>query len=214
MVVILAEKYSSSFFMRLTVSTNSNRHFLLNLQYPLHTFLSDELIINIIVIIFMLIYLILFFMYRCERSDNYQNLLEISFLAVISLFPFYHRNYEAAILVFPLSYGILMTSLKSDKFGKIILLTMCPFMIPGPALLLELDKQGYIPSALAKSLLWQTIIIPHQVWLLFILSFLLIFIMSRKNITTLNKFMELAKSPSVPAEIGPDGKPRLVETKK
>ena len=75
-----------------------------------------------------------------------------------------------------------MTSLRSDRWAKVILLAICPFLIPGPALLLELDKRGYISSALANSLFWQAVILPHQVWLLVILSFLLIFIMYRQSL--------------------------------
>jgi hypothetical protein len=165
----------------LAINGLSNRYFLLNLQYPLNTFISDKFLVKLLITIFMVICLLLFYLYCCKRSDAYQNLLEISFLAVISLLPFYHRNYEAAILLFPLSYGIFMTSLCSDRWAKMILLTIGPFLIPGPALLLELDKRGYISSALANSLFWQAVILPHQVWLLVILSCLLIFIMHRKK---------------------------------
>lgn len=166
----------------LAINGLDNHYFLLNLQYPLNVLISYKNINNLIIITFMLVCLFLFFLYCCKRSDAYHDLLEISFLALISLLPFYHRNYEAAILIFPLSYGIFMTSRCSDRWAKIILLTICPFLIPGPALLLELDKQGYVPAALAKSLLWQAVILPHQVWLLVILSSLLIFIMYRQSL--------------------------------
>jgi hypothetical protein len=69
--------------------------------------------------------------FRKGRSE----LLTISTLAVICLLPAYHRNYDAALLVFPLAWSISQLAGGSSTTAKVILALMLPFAIPGPSIL-------------------------------------------------------------------------------
>ena len=62
--------------------------------------------------------------------------------------------------------------------ASLSLLLMLPFLIPGGTILETLQASGRIPSTLASRWWWEMIVMPHQVWMLFFLSVLLLYEMN------------------------------------
>lgn len=113
---------------------------------------------------------------RC-RGRRSSELLEISAISVLSLIPAYHRFYDAALLIWPLAWGLLLVRKRSTVV--VVLAMIAPFLVPGPALLSELALAGKIPSTITNSWWWNQIVFPHEVWDLILLAVLLLYCMAR-----------------------------------
>jgi hypothetical protein len=113
---------------------------------------------------------------RSSRHDELE-LLDLSAIAVISLLPVYHRFYDAVLLVLPLCWAF--ASWRKARLPRILtLLLMVPFLIPGGTILQTMQTNGRIPSTLAERWWWDTIVMPHEIWALFLLSLLLLYAMA------------------------------------
>ncbi len=107
-------------------------------------------------------------------STNTDVLLPISALAVLSLFPVYHRFYDAFLLIFPLCWSLREISGARNKFAWWAFLLMLPFLVPGGSALEQFQASGKIPQAIVHSWWWTAIVMPHQIWFLLFLSLLLL----------------------------------------
>jgi hypothetical protein len=110
---------------------------------------------------------------RRARSE----LLEISAISVIILISVYHRFYDAALLIWPLAWSLLLASRRST--AVLTLVAILPFLVPGPTLLSELARAGRIPPAVSSGWWWNTVILSHEIWDLIFLAFLLLYFMGR-----------------------------------
>jgi hypothetical protein len=102
-------------------------------------------------------------------------LLEISAISVLSLIPLYHRFYDASLLIWPLAWVLLRVHKRSTIF--LVLLAIAPFLVPGAVLLSE--AAGRLPSTITSSWWWNTLLLPHEVWALILLTVLLLYWMAR-----------------------------------
>jgi hypothetical protein len=99
------------------------------------------------------------------------DLLDISIAAVLGLLLFYHRFYDAVVLIFPAALGISLFARGRGAAGLWILLPLAVFLVPGAAALHAADAAWHIvPAWLADSMLWEAIIMPHQPWTLLFLA--------------------------------------------
>ena len=109
-----------------------------------------------------------------RRRQQPMSLLELSTAVVISLLPIYHRVYDAALLVLPLAWALSQTSAVTYRHRLVTLLCVAPFFVPGSTLL-ELQVQaGRIPEAMTHAWWWRTLVLPHQVWALLVMSITLL----------------------------------------
>jgi len=116
-------------------------------------------------------------LWLCWRRRDSSGLLDISAIAVVSLIPVYHRFYDAALLIFPLAWSLLLGIRRSTSV--LILVAIVPFFAPGPTLLSQLARAGRIPPGITHGWWWDAIVLPHQMWSLIFLAFLLLYCMSR-----------------------------------
>jgi hypothetical protein len=157
---------------------NPMRFGLINLQVVLYSFVGSIGLANDLAASIGAILLIVWLigMRRRSAQANFE-LLDLSAIVVVSLLPVYHRFYDAALLVFPLCW-VFISFRKSRIIGTVSLLLMLPFLIPGGTLLETMQDSGRIPSILANRWWWGMFVMPHQVWMLFFLSILLLYEMS------------------------------------
>jgi hypothetical protein len=113
----------------------------------------------------------------CWRRRAASELLEISAISVISLIPVYHRFYDAALLIWPLAWSLLLAGKRSN--AAVTLVAIVPFLVPGATLLSELARTGRIPSAVASGWWWNAIVLSHEAWDLILLAVLLLYFMAR-----------------------------------
>jgi len=114
-------------------------------------------------------------------SEKYDVLLPMSTLAVLSLLPLYHRLYDAFLLIFPLCWSLREFSGPRRKFARGAFLLMLPFLVPGGSALGQLQLSGKIPQAVVQSWYWTSIVMPHQIWFLLLLSLLLLWSMASER---------------------------------
>jgi hypothetical protein len=116
-----------------------------------------------------------------DGSKNNDVLLPMSTLLVLSLFPGYHRFYDAFLLIFPLCWSLREFSGPRCKFARGAFLLMLPFLVPGGSALEQFQSSGRIPQAIAHSWYWTGIVMPHQIWFLLLLSGLLLWSMASER---------------------------------
>jgi hypothetical protein len=117
-----------------------------------------------------------YWLWACWRRRS-SELLEISAISVLSLTCVYHRFYDAALLIWPLAWGLLLARRRSAAI--ITLAMIAPFFVPGAALLTESSLAARIPSTIANSWWWNTLVLPYAVWDLILIAILFLYWMSR-----------------------------------
>jgi hypothetical protein len=115
---------------------------------------------------------------RCYRRRTPSGFLEISAIFVCSLICVYHRFYDAALLIWPLAWSLLLV--KRRSLIALVLVCTAPFFVPGPAILAELARSGQVPAAVMHHWWWEKIILPHEAWFLVLLAGLLLYCMGRE----------------------------------
>lgn len=170
---------------------NPNRHQMLNLHYPLHTLIDGREVVQAVVYSVIgalcLGYLVVDtrrnYLAR-ERSEGRADLLSLSMVSVVTLLVAYHRFYDGVVLLFPAALAIRLlaegkTSGAVRRAGWALLVLLIPFMFPVTAVLLKAMQDGRIPASISGSPLWTLLIMPHEVWALLAMAFLLVWMRAR-----------------------------------
>jgi hypothetical protein len=157
---------------------NPMRFGLINLQVILYSFVGSVRLTNDLAVSVGAILLVVWLIGTRRRAGNDLELLDLSAIAVISLLPVYHRFYDAALLVLPLCW-VFISFRRSRTIGIVSLLLILPFLIPGGTLLETMQADGHIPSAIVRHWWWDAVVMPHEIWALFLLSILLLYEMRR-----------------------------------
>lgn len=105
-----------------------------------------------------------------KRGQQQSELLEVSSLTIISLLPIYHRTYDAAFLLLPLAWVFSEWHALAAWIRRATLVLIAGFLLPGGTVVEGLTLAGRIPEGLAQQWWWYAMIVPHQVWLLLLLS--------------------------------------------
>lgn len=127
--------------------SNEARYQLLNFQIIPASFGVDRMVCNLLA--FALAVVLFVFWLRSNRA--------LAPLMLISFFPWYHRFYEAGILMLVLA--------ASFAFEDRLLRWLCvPFLIPLPTVL-----YNYVPI---HNLWWNVIVLSHEIWLILLITIL------------------------------------------
>lgn len=145
-------------------AANPSRHHLLNLQWLLNTFLESGRQADLLTYAFVGIQLAVLCLSQCASKRN--EILLFSALIVLGLLSSYHRFYDATLLILPLLWSLTAISGGRRKQALLSLSLIIPFMIPGAVILKESLASGYVPRSWGMSWWWNSMALPHQVWLL------------------------------------------------
>jgi hypothetical protein len=158
----------------------ATRHHMLNLQYPLHSFTDDRRLVTGLAVGIVaapcLVYLVIDLRDQRRRGrllkpgavEDGGELLSLSMAAVASLLVVYHRAYDGVAVVFPM--GLAAAGLMRGERRHWVTLGLClPFLAPGAVMLVDASNRGWVPAALVGSLVWEGLIVPHEVWALYLL---------------------------------------------
>jgi hypothetical protein len=154
---------------------NPLRWQLLNLSYPLHTFISSRLAVTILVFVFVAGQLAIFAKLQHFDGTFPHDLAGLCCLTTISFFPVYHRLYDAALLVLLIPLVVRLLSHGNNTFGRFLMYLLFMF-VPSPALLNWIEQYPYFES-LAGSWWWTHLIKPWQAWSLLVISIVLLCLM-------------------------------------
>ena len=108
---------------------NHHRHELLNLQYPLSTSISNRIVVDAIVWILAAALVWPALVRLGRRPGGAAVLLPISVVCLVEVFSFYHRVYDATVLIFPLAWALLRTTPRWQSWPVFLLLIV--FLAPG-----------------------------------------------------------------------------------
>ena len=120
------------------------------------------------------IFLLSIWLWLVKRHSSCQ-LLEVSALVLLSLLPLYHRFYDASVLIWPLSWSLLMARQQYKHLGLLIVACIIPFLLPGAALLSHLAEGGRVLITMKSRWWWTTLLMSHQVWFVLAISLLLLY---------------------------------------
>jgi Glycosyltransferase family 87 len=151
-------------------AANVSRHHLLNLHWLLHTFIQQGWLVNLLVLGFVGSQFALLLRAINKRVSHKNELLFFSSLFVLGLLATYHRFYDAILLFLPLLWSLISWSGLQKKSARLCFFLITPFLAPGAVILKELIGSGYLPRDWESSWWWNSIVMPHQVWLLAVLS--------------------------------------------
>lgn len=154
-------------------TANPIRFTLINLQVPFYSFTHSPKAANVLAFsvgaVLILVWVILVLRKQFQDSE----LLSLATIAVIGLLPLYHRLYDASILAIPLCWCLI----RRDSLRVVAnagLLLIAPFLVPGATVLQQIVRRGRIPESWMTSWWWDRLLMPHQTWLLLLLSLVLI----------------------------------------
>jgi hypothetical protein len=131
------------------------------------------------------IVLVACWIWLCCRRRTSTGVLEVSAISIISLIAVYHRFYDAALLIFPLAWSLLVV--KRRTILAAALATIAPFFVPGPVLLNNLADTGRIPLIITNSWWWNAIVMPHEAWDLILMAILLLYFLWRQPLESLHE---------------------------
>lgn len=147
-------------------STLPIRYMMQGLELVLYQFLRSDAIVKSIVLGFALCMLLFLLRLRRRPADPLQTLAVYSLLGLVSLLSVYNLFYCASLLLLPLAWALWALPEHPRWPALASLFALCPFLVPGAALLLTLQGRGRLPAGLVESRLWSAVILPHQVYCL------------------------------------------------
>jgi len=162
-------------------SANPIRFTLINLQVPFFAITGRSALANLLALGAGILLLCFWLYWAVQRRQPVLDLLCLGTASVIGLLPVYHRFYDAALLVVPLSWIMAPLAAKSKTRAQVALLLMAPFLVPGAAVLQQLASSGHIPDAVAQSWGWNAIVMPHETWAMLLLCLVLLYEMHRES---------------------------------
>jgi hypothetical protein len=109
-----------------------------------------------------------------SKSRTRCGLLTLGSLVTLSLLPFYHRFYDAALLIVPLCWSLTLVNEPLKRLAHWSFALMLPFMIPGAAILHWVSQENVLPSPLFRTWWWNGLVEPHATWALLALTLLLL----------------------------------------
>lgn len=122
--------------------------------------------------------LLVWWLRECYHRRTQSGFLEISAVFVLSLIAVYHRFYDAALLIWPLAWSLLIVSTR--KAATLTLAATLPFLLHGQVLLVELARSGRISPGIISSWWWNSVALPHEIWVLIFLAILLVRFVGRE----------------------------------
>jgi hypothetical protein len=154
-------------------SQNPSWFQLLNLQGVLYVLHKSRVAANVGAALAFTIAFTLWVYSASKNRGRTSELLSISSLVVISLFPFYHRFYDAALLLLPICWSLRPVRSHLGLLRATSLLTL-PFLIPGPAIAYSVARQSSL-GAITETIFWKAIVLGHQAWTLLLLGCVLLY---------------------------------------
>ena len=183
---------------------NPIRFGLVNLQVMLYVVLQNRALANELGLAVGVIAGLWWLFLLSRRSGGAHDLLAVSTLVVISLLPVYHRFYDASLLIFPLAWSLTDLSGKIRSLGNITFFLILSFLVPGGTLLEQMQLRGVVSAAVCGSWWWNALVMPHQVWVLAILSVVLLEAMrGMANDTECPAYPPAPRSAPIKASTGP-----------
>jgi hypothetical protein len=147
---------------------NPYRAGLINLRFPLSTFVASRTAGEIIAWAIGLALAAPALVAMARRPTGIAFMHSFSVLILVQTLVLFHRNYDAAVVIFPFAWALSAEVPWSHRWP--VLFTVGLFFLPSGAALAAAANVHYVPQWIASSTLWETIILPYQAWALLIMA--------------------------------------------
>lgn len=146
---------------------------LLNLHYPLHTFINSHLLVNVIVwAAAITLVLPALWLLRLTPSRSPAQLTDLllvtSLLQIVGLLAIYHRSYDGVVVIFPAAWALRRQMNFRESLP--ILLLAAVLILPSNYFLRYLEGVHIIPAVVSSSAIWHALGMPFQCWVLFLMA--------------------------------------------
>ena len=149
---------------------NSRRFNLLNVQVILSTFVHDRNLSNRLGMMLVLGMLAIWLFYFTKVRTQEERLLAFGTLLVLSILPVYHRVYDTLLLLVPAVWVLGNFAPPWRKWvGSLRVLLAC-FLLPSGSVLVAAVEENRIPQSISRAWWWNSLVMPHQIWLLLAIS--------------------------------------------
>jgi hypothetical protein len=135
-------------------SANSSRFGLVNLQVILGQLLHDRELTQLAAVACCLGLLVLWYRLRSRNQMVREPLLDLAVLVTASLLPFYHRFYDASLLLIPIVWALMELSGPRRREALSILVFASPFLVPGVAVIQSFASAGSVSHGQSSRWCW------------------------------------------------------------
>jgi hypothetical protein len=151
---------------------NPERYSLINLQYPLRSLFSGDVVDAITFGAVGVAAVAMVWLIRDRRPRA--ELLALATVAVLCLLVTYHRYYDAVLLALPIAWAFSTLATPRWREGAAVLVLCADFLLPFQTKLHDLQLKGVVPARLADSPFWDTVLVAQQAWALVLLVLVLL----------------------------------------
>jgi glycosyl transferase family 87 len=144
---------------------NPSRFDLVNLQVVLGQLLCDRGLTQLAAVACWVGLLVLWYSLRSRNQMVQEPLLDLAVLVTASLLPFYHRFYDASLLLIPIAWALTELAGPRRREAVGILVLASPFLVPGTAVIQSFAATGSFSHGQSSPWWWELFILSHQVWL-------------------------------------------------
>jgi len=159
---------------------NPLRFGLVNLQVAIYPLVHSRSAANVIAAALAIGLTARFFALLAKRQCG-DELLCLNALVVLSLLPIYHRFYDAALLIVPLSWLVARLEPRPSVSIGLGALSVSCFFAPGGTLLQALRDRGMLAHELTTTAAWDSFGMAVAVWCLLLLAVIFLHQLSRSE---------------------------------
>jgi hypothetical protein len=163
---------------------NPDRFQLINLHVLLHTMIESRDAVFVLVLVLTAVAAIAFARSAWRRGggdDRGGDLAEVAFVAAWALLPFYHRWYDAGLLVLVLAWGVTALGTRQAPHARVAIVLVLTFAI-SPALWLTRALPHATSPPFRYSPGIEQLVLPVQVWALVLLCVVLLHVVYRDGV--------------------------------
>jgi hypothetical protein len=155
-------------------AANSRRFNLLNVQVILDTFFNDRSLSNLFGYLLVVGMLSVWLFYFLKVRSREARLLAFGTLLTLSILPVYHRSYDTLLLIVPATWALGSFAPPLRKLVNTTRVLLALFLVPTGSMLVAMVAGNRIPQSISLRWWWNSLVMPHQNWLLLAISFCLL----------------------------------------
>jgi hypothetical protein len=115
------------------------------------------------------------------RDIDHDELLELSFVAVLTLLVTYHRYYDAVLLALPIAWAISRIGSTLTPYAAAVAILSADFLVPAQSALHDLEGRGVLPGWVVANPVWRFVLLVQHIWALVLLVIVLLLAIRRER---------------------------------
>jgi hypothetical protein len=151
---------------------NPDRFSLIDLQSLLFTFAPPSAAVGVIALALVAVAALAFV--AVSRGTAHDELLELSFVAVLTLLVTYHRYYDGVVLALPIAWAVARIGSATTALAVAVAVLSADFIVPAQSALHDLEQRGVLPAWVLDHPIWRSVLVVQHIWALVLLVLVLL----------------------------------------